>query len=515
MEKYSGRIKYTIAFLIILMSLFHLFVPNAGQQGWNDDENLFIHHTKNISEGVPLAKLDYIPNPYFNNTPATFPPVFSMILVPVYEAAGIDRAAMKRVVAVFLIASILLSFLIFRKHLGGTALLVMLLGLGMSPFLWTYSKMIISDTTFLFFTLLSLALINRGTSPSISAKEKVFCGVLVGISIYLAYGTRSVGVIFVPTVLLADYWANRKVTLFSLVSIPLFVLFALAQSMMIGSVSGYSSMFTFNAKAIPLGLYLLTKYLRKFSYLWENSYIQIFTDLIAVFFFYFVVSGFVRRVRIKVSVFEIFVPLYLAIVVVYSATTPTGANPRYLIPLVPMYFFYAFYGIEQSRFLRKKAAVSHVLIIAAVMVCATYIAEYSTQDMRSVAPVEERAQTRELFDFIKKQIPEQSIIVTRLPRSISLYTSRRASYYQPSERESTYWNFFKEIGATYLVYNKVHDIAQITEFLKRNNDKIEVLFSNPTFTLFDLFPKGGALLQASGVFYGTGTGVETSLVSRP
>lgn len=484
--KNNQKTAYMIAALIALIGLFHLFVPRSEHKQWRDDANMFINHARNITEGRPYSELDFIPNPSLNISPAAFPPVFPLIIAPVYKHLGIDRAAMKAVVALFFIASLVLFVFAFSGLVSPAALALMVVAIGMSPFIWLYTEMIISDIPFLFFILLSLIVIERAADAGLSRPKRLLFAAITGLLVYLTYGTRSVGVILIPAVLTIDYLRSGRLTALSGVSTAVFAVCALTQSVLTGSASGYSSIFTFEAKAVPLSFYLGLEYVRKFSYLWENGYARVVSSAASVFFFLFAVSGYIKKIKTRVSVFEPFTPLYLALVVIYSAVTPTGSNPRYLVPLVPLYFFYAFYGIEQSGFLRKKGACGKTLALAAAIVIATYIGEYSKTEIGWTTPVEEEKESVELFDFLKNHTAEDSVFITRIPRSVSLYTSRKTAFYHTPEDERELWDFFARSKATHLIVGKQYDSQYIIDFAQRNRYRLDMVFSNSDFLVFDL-----------------------------
>ena len=94
MQRNKRTSTYVIAALLALIAAFHLFVPIAEHGKWNDDANMFILHARNITEGAPYAEMHFIPNPHMKTTPRYFPPVFPLIISPIYRTMGMDRAAM-------------------------------------------------------------------------------------------------------------------------------------------------------------------------------------------------------------------------------------------------------------------------------------------------------------------------------------------------------------------------------------------------------------------------------------
>jgi hypothetical protein len=100
-----------LAGLIGVVGGIHLATLRDGQE-WNDF-SLYVAHTRNIVEGRPYADTGYVYNPADPVlSPRTYPPIFPLLLVPVYLIWGMNLTAMKVWVV-----------LLFMALLGGLAFL--------------------------------------------------------------------------------------------------------------------------------------------------------------------------------------------------------------------------------------------------------------------------------------------------------------------------------------------------------------------------------------------------------
>src|SRR5262245_35441851 len=95
----------TLLWILLIISAVGIFYLTTIRQGhaWGDDFSMYISHSRNIVEGRPYADTGYIYNPKKVVAPKTYPPVYPLILAPVYRLWGLNLTAMKmEVVVIFL-----------------------------------------------------------------------------------------------------------------------------------------------------------------------------------------------------------------------------------------------------------------------------------------------------------------------------------------------------------------------------------------------------------------------------
>jgi hypothetical protein len=175
-----------IGLLLVLLSVgaFFLTTMRPGQQ-WGDDFGLYILHAKNIAEGLDYRQTGYIYNPSLPLIgPQTYPPVFPMLLVPVYKFWGVNFTAMKVELILVFILSLFVIFLAFRDHLPWPYLLALIAVVGFNPYFWQFKDEILSDFPFLLLTYLSLYLIDRAQRQKSSGGLGALNMLLISVSIY-------------------------------------------------------------------------------------------------------------------------------------------------------------------------------------------------------------------------------------------------------------------------------------------------------------------------------------------
>ncbi len=117
-----------VGFLILIVGLFYFLTVREGfSYIWGGDFSLYILHAKNISEGKPYEHTGYIYNPsYPYLSPKTYPPVFPLLLTPVYMIFGLDFQAMKTIPIITFLLSLFFIYLNFKDKLPFYSVLSML-----------------------------------------------------------------------------------------------------------------------------------------------------------------------------------------------------------------------------------------------------------------------------------------------------------------------------------------------------------------------------------------------------
>src|SRR4051812_42341810 len=147
---------------VALVATVHLATLRPGHE-WGDDFSLYVAHARNLAEGRPYADTGYLYNPNFPSlSPRTYPPVFPLLLAPVYAVFGLDLAAMKAFVVLLFTALLGLLAVILRRRLSAPYVVACLLLFGLNPYVWQHKDRLLSEVPFLLFAYLSLFLAEKG-----------------------------------------------------------------------------------------------------------------------------------------------------------------------------------------------------------------------------------------------------------------------------------------------------------------------------------------------------------------
>ena len=474
-----------LAAFLLLIGAFYVLTLRPGHD-WGDDFAQYIHHAKNIALGIDYDRTGYIWNPRFPMLgPPTYPPVFPLLLAPVYAATGLNLSAMKIVVVAFFLAALLMIARVFREMLPGPYLGTLLVLLGLNPYFWHLKDNILSDLPFLFFVYLSLDLIQRHPGPEAFRARAVLFATAIGLSCYLAYGTRSLGAVLILCLIATDWIRWRRLTWISAFAVVLFVILAMAQAALTHRDTGYASILTFDPRRIAANL---VEYGRYLSGLWDNAWWGSGDTVLLVLFGAFAVVGFWLRVRSGIGPLEIFAALYALAILPWVAT-----QGRYLVPLMPLYIGYALQGIQTDR-LRAPRRTRMVLATLLVLAGTGFASEYATARWDRSPEGVGTAHAAALFRAVRDRTDPGAVVVFQKPRALALFTERRATGIHDTADEGDLWSYLGRVGASYAILGPDDRVFlyqdRIRSLIRHRPNQFLPVYSNPDFSLYRILPAG-------------------------
>jgi len=488
--------------LIAIIASFYLFTMREGHS-WGDDFSMYLLHAKNIVEGKGYAETPYLFNPSYPGIgPKAYPPVLPLTLAPIYLWFGLNITAMKIVVSAFFLGGLWVLFLIYRKQLTWPAAAALMFLVGANPYFWDFKDEIMSDFVFMFFVWITLYAVDRHYE---GRKKDRFSGslpyaMLVGAAMYLAYATRVVGVILPAALCLYEIIRFKRLSRFAIMAILITGTLILLQTMLLSNVGGgYLSFFkklTTTTDIAKLYLNNVTEYISALSAFLDNGHSRLVRRALFLVVSLLAVLGLRRIIKNGVTIFEVFLFLYLAALVI----TPFQ-DYRYLFPIIPLYFFYACIGAMDLRSLVRGQVWQYAPFIVAGAFIVSYSAMYTTLDFGPIRGGVEREESKELFQYVRNYTQPDDIFIFRKPRALALFTGRRTAVYpRPSESSSTSdqaaWYYFQDIRARYFVvgtteawasnHANIRDIRWERQFVERHKECFEEVFSNADFTLYKI-----------------------------
>lgn len=464
--------------LIAAIAVIYLLTIRHGHD-WSGDFALHIAHAKNLLTGVPYSQTGYIYNPnYPSLSPPSYPPVFSLLLAPVYAIFGLNLDALKTVVITSFIIFLAVYYWYGRYHLDQPASRYgVVVVIASNLWFWENKDLILSYFPFLMFTFIALVLMDRLYRKEIDPRRRLGLAVTLGLCIYLAYGTRSVGIVLAATLVLTDlvHHRFRKIGLAAAVALGTFLICYAAQNALLdtdksylasmgrmlssprggsagstsaaGSVTYLESIYGNVVQNSSRYAYVLWKY-------WDNGVTKIGQGVLFLLTGILALIGFYAQVRKRIGAGDIFLVLYVGLLLV----VPFYVD-QYFLPVIPLYLLYVFRGAEVVGSTRPFQPQIFVLGLL-TLILVSFVGTYSPQTFADFSEGVEKRESVELFDFLRQQTPADSVIVFRRPRVAALYTGRRSLVYHKTERPDQLWGFFREVGATHLVVAKDDRIFQ-------------------------------------------------------
>ena len=469
---------------------------------WDGDYALYIMHAENIVAGRPYGATGYIFNPQNWIHPAAYPPGLPLLLAPVYRLAGLDLQRMK-LVGVF---SFALFLLVFARTATcrlpvplGLALVAML---GFHPWIWDFKDTVFSELPFMLFCYATLALVDGVAEQPLNRKWAAIVASSVGLA--LACLTRSIGFVLLPTILLVYWHATRKlVNSGSLVVLSAVLLIGLARLALPYDAGTYVNQFA-EGGGTPLvgGLRNYRTAVWDLLGAWSIRGPGL-RHVLTFAFLTLMVAGFVARLRVRLTVFEVFFVLYWVVLLIYPFQIEVS---RYSLPVWPLMLFYAFAGAYE---LGARAGTAWRIALPALLVgglWGLHLAQYSRADFGPIPFSVTNARSRQVFNVMKATLPADAVVLTRKPTIIALFTGRRAAIWPSPFSDAALWRYARQIGATYVLQGPLNygmngrRPDQFDAFIERNQARLNLIFTNPWFRLYKMTmaPERSATAQPGG-----------------
>jgi len=448
-------------------------------QDWGGDFGQYITHARNIAEGRPYLQTRYevtLPTAA-RHMPPSYPPVFPLLLAPVYARFGLNLTPMKIEVQILFLLAALAYYLVGRlRGLGPPAASIASGALALSGLVLAMKDHVLSDSTYLLFVGVTLSVMLLIERNKWDERKPVAAGLLLAILMLLAYGTRAIGGALAIAFVLHELLVKRRIRLFALIVLGGFAAGVLALTITLYDSRAYGDEFVFLPKVyLDNALF----YLRSPAALWTGA-------PGAVRYLLFAITGIVvaahwiRRMLTRPTVVE-FQDLVIGCTVIVMTA---GADARYLIPFFAMYFVYFLEGIEA---LRGRFRTSSWLPVAACGLLAVGVVfNLRGIDKHPYQEDVEQPQFMELRDFLRREVDPQALVISRSPRVLALYTDRRSAWYPETSDDGVFNAYLDRVGAGYVLVHipQVEDQQWLEPHIDHDPADYSAVFRNAGFVLY-------------------------------
>ena len=469
--------------VLACVGLFQVTTIRDGH-GWGDDFAQYVMHAKNLATGQPYAPTGYLVNPEATDVgPEAYPPATAVLLAPIYARYGLAFGPMKVAMALLIVVALAGVHLVFRQRLSRLEGALLLAAIGFNPVLWQMTSNIGSDLLFLALCFLTLAGAQAAARYSGPVAVRAVLGVLLGLGIYAAIATRSLGVALVAAVVLHGVLQRRRIALVApgVAAVVAIALMAV-QRALLSTEGAYVEWFR-DTFSIVAPLVYARQYLGELRGFVENEY-----SLLAATGVFFTIAGLTAvgawtSLRRGIGVVDCFVVVYAGMILLFPPAQ------RYLLPIVPPLCFYAIVG---ARAIGSRLAGASRLVataILAVLLAVTYGAAYSREPF---GPEDGATQPpfAELCAFIQTHTDPADRFIFRKPRALALFADRATAPYSPDMDAAGLERLIARSGARYLVTANLRDPEFETEhttlmpLVAARPDRFVAVFANDRFTLY-------------------------------
>ena len=470
--------------LLLLLGLIAAFQLVTIRPGFlaGEDTFLYLSHARNLAFGWPYGATDFIHTTEAAlYSPAAYPPVFPILLAPVYRFSGLNPHPYKILLVCTLMLCLVVIAQLYRNR-GTLQLLLVVALLGFNPFITEQKNEILSDLPFLLFVCSFLALCSTLWERDGKGSPYFWPGICVGLLSYLAYGTRSIGIGLIPCIIAFGLIRYRRIAGFSMVAAGVFALSAMLQSWLVSSNSDYLRLAVWDPRAAARNLHF---YVGTTSYLWDagvGTSPRIVVFALATCLFLVGAWKGIREPLDLATFFSIGYGLFLIFWPMHQG--------RYLLPLLPVYLYLVARGLFSVRdFISRRWPTIGTVAAGAVagILLLTYAGKYRTSDFGPNPDAWDSAAAMQLYDFVRDATPQNAIFIAGGPRALALYTGRRAARFpeQHMDRE-TLSAYMDKVGATYLVASRID--SDQWAILCRSLGGTGPVFSNPSYTVYKASP---------------------------
>jgi hypothetical protein len=476
--------QFLIYFLIVMISLFYLINMQDGHD-WGGDFSMYIMNANNIVKGIPYAQTGYIYNPDMaSNGPPVYPPVFPLLLSPFIAIWGINLQILKLPGIIFFIGLLIyLNVKIIPKEFPLVFKMIILICIGLYVNFFLTMESINSDIPFLLFCYIALNRINNLLGEGAKKPINIFEHILTGIFIYLAYGTRSVGLILLPVALIFSFLKNRKISLSIVISllVPLILIFA--QGLLIPQTGSYFDQLPKSLyEMISVLLHSMEYYFQIFLKFFPSDDIVFQTILFVIMIFSFAV-GLSSHIRKGISSFDLFFFIYLLLMLVW----PSYQSWRLLIPIIPIYFLYIIEGMNQIvGFVKLGWLRKTIPVFLLIGVVALYSHTYSEVFPRPLSNIEKK-ETQELFEIIRTETNSEDVILFFNPRVMALFTERKSVTMMIPPPNGDTMSRMNELEVSVVVRNRNQEYGiqpALDQYIATHPENFQLIYENMEFQVF-------------------------------
>lgn len=464
--------KYFIYLILAIISVFYFSTIRDGHY-WGDDFSMYIRHAINIVEGRPYSESGYIYNKFRIVAPRSYPPVLPILLSPFYMVFGFNINAFKIPIIISFVCLLYILYLSFKNELRYKYMIFLILVIGFNPFLWDYKDNILSEFPFVCFLYLSLYVINKFyTSEN---PRPLIKGIICGILTAITFGTRSIGIVLIPSLLINDLIRAKKLSKFFIATTTTFLILAILKTTFIKGELDYFDIMSSMRINVVENIY---DYIKSMASLWYSgkSIGSIIILLVSYCFFSLLfLVGIVKRIRQGLSIYEIYIVLYTITIILW----PHSQGARFLIPIIPLYFFYSITAMTSFK------TEKYVFVIAMIIISLAYTKAYLNANFGPIPYIGSKNVTS-LFNFIKENTEESDVIIFRKPRALALFTNRKSSVYHKPEDDKQLWHYIKSIGSRYIILapKSLDRDGYLEKFINNYMEYFEKIYANEEFAVY-------------------------------
>jgi len=416
-------------FLIIIILLSFAIGSSVLTRGheWGDDWASYVMQSQSILNGKTSEFVERNTFTIFESSfqigPVAYPWGYPLILTPALILKGVHPLTLK-LPGLFLFAGFLICFYLLTKgRLTRTESLLLVSLFAFNPTLIKFLDQILSDIPFLFFIFLGLLLITK-------FKPNTWNSIGLGAVIFFAFFIRTTGIILLASFLVYQvfHFYRQKETRRSILVNSVLVL------------ASFGALWVITSLILPNGQGSYLEQLKGLTPAIFKSNIANYFYLFVIFFgngstwiyiYYALVVLFLIGVWACRNV-DLLLVVFFGLYFVAMLFWPEWQGPRFIFPLLPIFIYFAFQGIDAviaklpKNYRVLSQGTSYVLWLAVIGVflfASSNQAYTNIKDDRKInGPFD--SFSMDMYNYIKDKTQSDSVIVFYKPRAMRLFTDR-------------------------------------------------------------------------------------------
>lgn len=412
-----SKSKREFVFLIPIIILSSLLISLCIHDGhnWSGDNALYIEQAQAILDGSidNLYDISKYANEhsYRINTPHLYPMGFPILLIIPYFFFGLNFIAMKIFSSLFFVFSLPIIYIVFRPYFSHPFYsYCIVLAIAFQFDFVSFSDIVYSDYTFLFFSALSLLCFRK--------ENTLLNQLLIGILIFFSYYIRDVGIALLPALFIYQWQKNHfsgsalKTRLQPLIPYLVFCIFYILNALFLpkGTANHYEHLWAMFSWEI------IVKNVNAYVYLFSTYFCVSKTGLLFLMIPFCAGVVFIWRTQLY---FVVYVLCVLLIYIIW----PALQGMRFLFPILPVIIYIIIKGFEQLVVVLKIPQQFLGVLLITGLCYMTYQSVQRIQDYsRADSNLSYNADTKIMYNYISNNIPKNETIGFSKCRILRLFT---------------------------------------------------------------------------------------------
>lgn len=476
-------------FLVVLLlasAVLSLSILTRGHLWW-DDFASYIMQAQSLLDGSPRLFIEHnsftIQNSSVPPGPVAYPWGFPALLAPALALFGLKVLALKLVNTAFFLAFLGAFYALARLRLPPAWSLSLVAILAFNPALLQAHDLILSDIPFLFFSTLSVLLIESGRERSTGTNAA-----LTGLAIFVASTMRTNGLLLLVPLLGSQVLGFRESTgtrrdwrILVLPWLVFAVLFVLQSILLPNGQDSYWS--HFSGLTVSSFFRNIWYYLRLPGDLFKDFPLflgPVFLWLAGILFIFGLIANFRKNFA-----FLSYITATLALFIAW----PETQGLRFIYPILPLMLIIAAEGVQAAleRLSGKPAALvvrrigswAAALLIIISLVVSARLGWINLRAGREInGPFD--SVSSDMFEFVREQTPSDSVIVFFKPRAMRLLSGRDSFLTQNCADLSK--------GDYVVIHEKQGGNGQIADVEACTGVSLSLVFNNQRFSIYKISP---------------------------